>query len=82
VQGIAIGGAVIPIYFCLTWSKCSAVGAMTGAISGLGLGVMSWMVVCKAYYGEVGDLLWDLILFCLSPGVDADGHPTLVPGCT
>lgn len=33
-MGIAIGGAVAPIYMALVWSKASAVGAITGAISG------------------------------------------------
>ncbi|KAI7838882.1 hypothetical protein COHA_007348 [Chlorella ohadii] len=31
-MGIAIGGAVAPIYMCLVWSKANASGAITGAI--------------------------------------------------
>ena len=40
----------------LTWSKASATGAITGAISGFGLGIMAWLVTCQGYYGKVGML--------------------------
>lgn len=52
-MGIAIGGAVAPIYMALVWSKASAAGAITGCLSGLGLGITAWMVTCKAYYGSI-----------------------------
>lgn len=53
VQGVVIGGAVAPIYFCLTWSKASATGAITGALSGFVLGIVAWLVTCQGYYGKV-----------------------------
>ena len=52
-MGIAIGGAVFPIYACLTWSKASAAGAMTGAVSGLAAGLIVWLVTAKAYAGSI-----------------------------
>ncbi|KAL4418865.1 hypothetical protein ABPG77_002621 [Micractinium sp. CCAP 211/92] len=52
-MGIAIGGAVAPIYMALVWSKASAAGAMTGAISGTLLGLMAWLVTCQGYYGKI-----------------------------
>ena len=42
-MGIAIGGAVAPIYMCLVWSKASAVGAISGALIGTVLGFVAWI---------------------------------------
>ena len=52
-MGIAIGGAVFPIYACLTWKKASAAGAMTGAVVGTIAGLITWLVTCQCYYGSV-----------------------------
>ena len=52
-MGIAIGGAVFPIYACLTWSKASAAGAITGAISGLVCGLIVWLVTAQCYAGSI-----------------------------
>ena len=52
-MGIAIGGAVFPIYACLTWEKANATGAMVGAISGTCAGLIVWLVTCQAYYGSI-----------------------------
>ena len=52
-MGIAIGGAVAPIYSALVWSKATATGAITGAISGTVLGLVVWLGVCQAYYGKI-----------------------------
>ena len=52
-MGIAIGGAVAPIYFCLTWSKASATGAIVGAISGLISGLVCWLAIAGAHFGEI-----------------------------
>lgn len=40
-MGIVIGGAVPPIYMCLTWSKANASGAISGSIAGLVFGELS-----------------------------------------
>lgn len=57
-MGIAIGGAVAPIYMCLVWSKASATGAIVGAISGTVLGLITWLVTCQGLEGAINvDLL-------------------------
>ena len=52
-MGIAIGGAVFPIYACLTWKKASATGAIVGAIIGTICGFITWLVTCQGYYGSI-----------------------------
>jgi len=52
-MGIAVGSAVFPVYSCLTWAKCSAVAAISGAISGQLAAVVAWLITCQAYYGEI-----------------------------
>ncbi len=53
LMGVLIGSAVIPIAYCLVWSKCTANAAIIGAVSGLCLAVMSWLVTAKCLYGEL-----------------------------
>lgn len=65
-MGIAIGGAVAPIYCCLVWSKANATGAITGAISGTLLGLMAWLVTCQGYYGAPAVLLHSWCTLCCS----------------
>jgi len=52
-MGVLIGSAVIPIAFCLTWSKCSRWGAIAGALIGQWAGIITWLVWAKVGYGEV-----------------------------
>lgn len=52
-MGIAIGGAVGPIYMCLVWDKASATGAIAGAISGLVFGLITWLVTAAGLDGSV-----------------------------
>ena len=52
-MGIAIGGAVAPIYMCLVWSKASATGAIAGALIGTVLGFIAWISCAAGYYGSV-----------------------------
>lgn len=52
-MGIVIGSAVFPIYSCLTWAKCSAVAAISGAVTGQIGALVAWLVVCKAYEGDI-----------------------------
>jgi urea-proton symporter len=42
-MGVMIGSAVVPVAMSIAWSKCSALGAVTGAISGLVLALTSWL---------------------------------------
>lgn len=53
LMGVLIGSAVIPIAYCLCWSKCTAIGAITGAVSGLCLAIMSWLISAKTLEGEI-----------------------------
>lgn len=52
-MGVLIGSAVIPIALCLVWSKCSAVGAVSGALLGQILGVITWIVAAQIEFEEV-----------------------------
>ena len=52
-MGIAIGGAVFPIYACLTWKKASATGAIIAAPCGTIAGLIVWLVTCQGYYGSI-----------------------------
>eukprot|EP00803_Ostreobium_quekettii_P003267 evm.model.scf_1162.4 EVM.evm.TU.scf_1162.4 scf_1162:26896-29628(+) len=52
-MGVLIGSAVIPIAFCLTWSKCSRWGAIAGALIGQWAGIVTWLMWAEVGYGEV-----------------------------
>ncbi len=52
-MGVVIGSAVFPIAFALTWAKCSAAGAISGALVGLCGAVITWTVTAKCLYEEV-----------------------------
>ncbi|KAK9819508.1 hypothetical protein WJX74_001443 [Apatococcus lobatus] len=52
-MGVLIGSAVVPIACCLLWRKTSCAAAMTGAIAGLLLGLVSWLVYAAVGYGGV-----------------------------
>ncbi|KZO98314.1 urea transporter [Calocera viscosa TUFC12733] len=43
-MGTFLGSAVVPIALCITWSKANKMGCIVGAVGGLALGVMSWLV--------------------------------------
>ena len=48
-----MGSAVLPIVFCLTWKDCSGLGAISGSVGGLVLGLVSWIVSSQILYGSV-----------------------------
>eukprot|EP00878_Enallax_costatus_P017535 GHUV01018420.1.p1 GENE.GHUV01018420.1~~GHUV01018420.1.p1 ORF type:complete len:502 (+),score=164.21 GHUV01018420.1:1083-2588(+) len=52
-MGIVVGSAVPPIAFCITWSKISAAGAISGALTGLVGAVITWVCTAKGLTGEV-----------------------------
>ena len=52
-MGVIIGSAVCPIAFCMVWSKCTANGAVAGALTGLVAAVCAWLGYTKANYGVV-----------------------------
>jgi len=45
--------AVGPIVLTVLWRKQTRVAAISGAVGGLAIGVTSWLVVAKTYYGEL-----------------------------
>lgn len=47
-MGVLIGSAVCPVAFSISWSKCSGIAAVSGAIGGLILGFSTWII-----YGAV-----------------------------
>lgn len=52
-MGLAIGGAVFPVAFSITWKKQTRVAAISGALCGLVAGLTAWLVTAQAYYGEL-----------------------------
>lgn len=53
LMGVLIGSAVVPIACCLSWSKCTATAAISGAWGGLAASVTCWLVYTKCVYGEI-----------------------------
>jgi len=47
-MGILIGSAVIPIALTITWSKCSRGGAVSGALIGVILALLTWTSIAAA----------------------------------
>lgn len=52
-MGVLIGSAVVPIACCLSWSKCTATAAISGAWAGLAASVTCWLVYTKCTYGVI-----------------------------
>jgi len=52
-MGTFLGSAVVPIALCITWSKASRNGCLVGAVGGLILGVMSWLVATSTLNNKV-----------------------------
>ena len=50
-MGIIIGSAVFPVAAALTWRRCSAVGAIAGALIGQWAAIITWLVTAKGLYG-------------------------------
>mmetsp|Transcript_3555 Transcript_3555/g.10340 ORF Transcript_3555/g.10340 Transcript_3555/m.10340 type:complete len:694 (-) Transcript_3555:691-2772(-) len=53
VMGVLIGSAVFPIAACLMWSRCTAAGAISGALIGQWAGLIFWLIWAKVGYGEL-----------------------------
>ena len=43
-MGVLLGSAVVPIALCITWSKANKWGCIGGAVAGLVVGIIAWMV--------------------------------------
>jgi hypothetical protein len=68
-MGNAIGSAVPPLWFLLTWKDCSAAGAIAGALGGLVLAMIGWFSVATTLC-ESGGLPNDA---CAGTGACATG---------
>jgi len=55
-MGILIGSAVIPIALTITWSRTTRAGAVSGALIGVILALMTWTGVASAESGGVVDI--------------------------
>jgi SSS family transporter len=52
-MGVFIGSAVFPVACCLMWDKCSARGAIGGALGGQFLALCTWFGYASVGYGGV-----------------------------
>jgi len=52
-MGIVIGGAVVPLWNMMTWSKASGRGAVIAAWSGCASAFTSWIITAYILYGTV-----------------------------
>lgn len=52
-MGVVIGSAVFPVAFSISWSKCSGMGAIAGAITGFILGISSWLIYASRFPGGI-----------------------------
>ena len=55
-MGILIGSAVIPIALTIAWSRTTRAGAVTGALIGVMLALITWTGVASAESGGVVDI--------------------------
>merc|ERR1719456_783709 len=52
-MGNAIGSAVLPVAWSITWKDCSAVGAVVGAWGGLIGAIITWIAIASGKFCEV-----------------------------
>ncbi|EGN99399.1 hypothetical protein SERLA73DRAFT_108889 [Serpula lacrymans var. lacrymans S7.3] len=52
-SGTLFTGAVGPIILTVVWRKQTRAAAISGALGGLCVGIIGWLVVAKTYYGEL-----------------------------
>lgn len=65
LMGVLIGSAVIPIAYCLVWSKCTATAAITGAFSGQAAAIICWLISARYLEGPIS-----------VESTGENGHPT------
>ncbi|KAK9904775.1 hypothetical protein WJX75_002276 [Coccomyxa subellipsoidea] len=53
IIGVFVGGAVPPLAALLTWRKCTATAAVTGAVFGSACGISGWLATSKIMSGEI-----------------------------
>lgn len=50
-MGVLLGSAVVPIALCITWKKANKIGCMTGAVVGLIMGIIAWLIATSTLNG-------------------------------
>jgi Na+/proline symporter len=50
-MGVLIGSGVFPVWYCMTWRKCTAAGAIAGAFVGQACGIVTWLAYTAGVYG-------------------------------
>lgn len=63
-MGVVIGSAVFPVAFSISWSKCSGLAAICGAIGGMILALIVWMSYGATFDGglTIGNLGRDEVM--------------------
>lgn len=56
-MGVLLGSAVVPIALSITWKKANKWGCIAGAIVGLCVGVMAWLVTTSQLNEGVIDVI-------------------------
>lgn len=44
-MGVILGSGVVPIALCVTWSKASRMGCISGAVIGFFAGIIVWLAI-------------------------------------
>ena len=52
-MGVLLGSAVVPIALAITWRKANKWGCIGGAIAGLLLGIVAWLVTAATRHDGV-----------------------------
>jgi urea-proton symporter len=52
-MGVILGGGVVPIALCITWSRANKWGCIGGAVAGFVAGILAWLVTTATLNGGV-----------------------------
>lgn len=52
-MGVVLGGGVMPIALCTSWSKANKWGCIGGAVAGFSAGITAWLVTTSTLNGGV-----------------------------
>ncbi|KAL5501336.1 hypothetical protein ACEPAH_8596 [Sanghuangporus vaninii] len=52
-SGAIAGSPVVPIVLTVIWSKLSKAALLIGCMTGTALGIMTWFITCRYFYGEI-----------------------------
>jgi len=77
-MGNAIGSAVPPLWFLLTWDKANATGAILGAVGGLVCAITAWIIHSSALKGGLTVANLGALDSCLTGNVIAIGASTII----